>query len=235
MSKYTRSDIHGRVAVLSLLKLAAYSAGSPITEIHFPARVGASYVTASSAAVKRATREFLGVKASPRAPSAPSTPHRHHGSSKHTSSSNLIDISGGGHTQALTVAKTVRGLTIYYPRLGVPHTTFSINSPRAYHICGPHGKCWWSYRMVLPINPVLGEYWGVQGTTWKDPPIIKSPSEIRTIHGRKLLIFKDGDRIRLVAWQTKDATYWISNTLLQSISKKRHARDRQRREAVVVG
>ena len=47
-SKYTRSDIHGRSAVISLLQLAAYSAGSPISEIHFPARVGASYVTASS-------------------------------------------------------------------------------------------------------------------------------------------------------------------------------------------
>jgi LCP family protein required for cell wall assembly len=218
VSNYTRSDIHGRVAVLSLLKLAAYSAGSPITEIHFPARVGASYVTASSGAVKRATREFLGVKTS-KTPSTPSTPRKRHGSSSKHSTTNLFDISGGGHTQALTLAKSVRGLTIYYPKLGVPHSTFSINSPRAYKICGPHSKCWWSYRMVLPINPVLGEYWGIQGTTWKDPPIIKSPSEIRTVHGRKLMIFKDGDRIRLVAWQTKDATYWVSNTLLQSISK----------------
>jgi polyisoprenyl-teichoic acid--peptidoglycan teichoic acid transferase len=39
------------------------------------------------------------------------------------------------------------------------------------------------------------------------------------VRGRRLLIFKDGDRIRLVAWQRKDATYWISNTLLQTISK----------------
>jgi hypothetical protein len=174
-------------------------------------------VTASSGAVKRATREFLGVKAS-KGPRGSTTPRKRKGKRGH-STSNLVDISGGGHTQALTVAKSVRGLTIYYPKLGVPRSSFSINSPRAYKICGPHSKCWWSYRMVLPINPVLGEYWGVQGTTWKDPPIIKSPSEIRTVRGRKLMIFKDGDRIRLVAWQTKDATYWVSNTLLQSISK----------------
>jgi LCP family protein required for cell wall assembly len=216
VSKYTRSDIHGRVAVLSLLKLAAYSAGSPINEIHFPAKVGASYVTASSEAVKRAAREFLGVRAS-HGPRVPTTPHKH--GSKHTTS-NMLDISAGGHTQALTLARSVRGLTIYYPKLAVPHSTFSINSPRAYKICGPHSKCWWSYRIVLPINGgVLGDYWGIQGTTWKDPPIIKSPDEVRRVHGRKLMIFKDGDRIRLVAWQTKDATYWVSNTLLQSISK----------------
>ena len=114
----------------------------------------------------------------------------------------------------------VQGLTIYYPKLGVPRSSFSINSPRAYKICGPHGKCWSSYRMVISRNPLLGEYYGLQGTTWKDPPILKSPNEIRTIGGRKLMIFTDGDRIRLVAWQTKNASYWISNTLLQTISKR---------------
>jgi LCP family protein required for cell wall assembly len=216
VSKYTRSDIHGRSAVLRLLLLAAQSVGSPIQEIHFPARVGASYVTASSTAVKRATREFLGVKSS----SAPRGPTKPHGSSRRARSS-LIDISGGGRTQALTVAKSARGLAIYYPKLGVPHSSFSVSSPRAYKICGPHGRCWHSYRIVLPINGgVLGEYYGVQGTTWKDPPIIKSPTEVREVRGRKLMIFKDGQRIRLVAWQTKDATYWVSNTLLQSIGKR---------------
>jgi LCP family protein required for cell wall assembly len=219
VSKYTRSDIHGRSAVLRLLKLAIGSAGSPIQEVHFPARVGASYVTASAAAVKRATREFLGVTAS-KGPRGPSTPTRRPKRSRRHHSSDLVDISAGGHAQALTTARGVRGLTIYYPKLGVPRSEFSINSPRAYKICGPHSKCWSSYRMVLPINGgVLGEYYGIQGTTWKNPPIIKSPTEIRTVHGRKLMIFKDGDRIRLVAWQTKDATYWVSNTLLQGISK----------------
>jgi LCP family protein required for cell wall assembly len=221
VSKYTRSDIHGRSAVLRLLKLALTAAGSPIQEIHFPARVGASYVTASATAVKRATREFLGVRASksPRGATTPRPPRPHKRHSTHKSL-NLPDISAGGKQQALTVARTARGLKIYYPTLAAPRSSFSINSPRAYKICGPHSKCWWSYRMVLPLNPVLGEYWGIQGTTWKDPPIIKSPSEIKTVRGRKLLIFTDGARIRLVAWQTKDATYWVSNTLLQSISKK---------------
>jgi hypothetical protein len=131
-----------------------------------------------------------------------------------------VDVSSGGHTQALTTVKNVRGLTIYYPKLGVPRSSFSINSPRAYKICGPHSKCWWSYRMILPIDGgILGDYYGIQGTTWKDPPIIKSPDEIRDVRGRKLMIYRDGDRIRLVAWQTKDATYWVSNTLLQGISK----------------
>jgi LCP family protein required for cell wall assembly len=217
VSKYTRSDIRGRSAVLRLLKVALGSAGSPIQEVHFPARVGASYVTASETAVQRATREFLGVKASkgPRGKPKARNPRK----KTRRTGSTLVDISAGGHQQALTVAQKARGLEIYYPRKGVARSSFSINSPRAYKICGPHGRCWSSYRMVISRDPVLGEYYGVQGTTWKDPPIIKSPTEIKTVHGRKLMIFKDGDRIRLVAWQTKDATYWVSNTLLQTISK----------------
>jgi LCP family protein required for cell wall assembly len=223
VSKYTSSDIHGRSAVISLLTLAVDLAGSPVVEVHFPARVGASYVTASATAVKKATREFLDVTGS-KGPRSGGQRHSGKGSSKKKKkgsrpSSNLIDISGAGRQQALTVAKDLRLLKIYYPRLGVPHSSFSVSSPRAYRICGPHGHCWASYRMVVAVNPLLGEYYGLQGTRWRDPPIIKSPSEIRTYHGHKFMIFTDGARVRLVAWQTKGGTYWIANTLLQTISK----------------
>ena len=33
--------------------------------------------------------------------------------------------------------------------------------------------------MTLVINPALGEYYGVQGTTWQNPPILNSPTETR--------------------------------------------------------
>jgi hypothetical protein len=73
--------------------------------------------------------------------------------------------------------------------------------------------------MVIAQNSLLGQYYGLQGTTWMDPPIIKSPTEIVNYGGRKFMVFKDASRVRLVAWQTKGGTYWISNTLLQTISK----------------
>jgi hypothetical protein len=65
-----------------------------------------------------------------------------------------------------------------------------------------------------------GEYYGVQGTSWKDPPILSSPSEERTVGGRKFLLFYNGDRLRVVGWKTKRGSYWVSNTLLQTLSKK---------------
>jgi len=35
---------------------------------------------------------------------------------------------------------------------------------------------------------------------------------------RKLRIYRDGRRIRLVAWRTRKAVYWVSNTLTQSLT-----------------
>ena len=30
----------------------------------------------------------------------------------------------------------------------------------------------------------------------------------------------EGDRLRLVAWRTREGVYWLSNTLLQSLSER---------------
>jgi LCP family protein required for cell wall assembly len=229
VSKYTRSDIEGRKQVLTLLKLALNSAGSPVQEIHFPAHVGASYVTADADAVRKVTREFLGVKSSkgPRGTPQQRDPSSSSGSSsrstekkKASSSSDLVDISAAAKQQALNIASHTRGIKIYYPRRGVSGTAFSTVVPqRAYKICTDHHKkCYRSYRMVLERTNLIGEYYGIQATTWRNPPILKDASETRTIGGRQFQLFYDGDRLRLVAWREKDAVYWVSNTLLQSLS-----------------
>ena len=110
-----------------------------------------------------------------------------------------------------------RGMQIYYPTRILGDSIFDTGS-RAYEICGPHGKCWSTYRMVIARN-LIGEYYGLQGTRWKDPPILKQPTKIIKSGGRKFELFMDGDRVRLVAWKTKDGAYWVSNTLLQTLSK----------------
>jgi LCP family protein required for cell wall assembly len=218
VGRYTRSDIHGKKQVLSLIQLAIGSAGHPIREIHFPAQLGKSYVTASGVAVHRVTRQFLGVQASkgPRG-LAKRRPSSHKTSGR--PSANLLNIASLGKTQALKIASGVRGIRIYYPTRAVQGSSFSINSPRAYKICGPQGRCWASFRYVISRD-LIGEYYGLQGTTWTDPPILKSPDETRKIGHRKLELFFDGDRLRLVAWREKDAVYWVSNTLLQSLTTR---------------
>ena len=65
---------------------------------------------------------------------------------------------------------------------------------------------------------VVGEYYGIQGTTWRYPPILDDPHTTVVRNGRKLMVYKDGSRVRLVAWRTRKAVYWVSNTLTQSLS-----------------
>jgi LCP family protein required for cell wall assembly len=219
VGRYTRSDIRGPKQVLSLIKLAVASAGSPTREIHFPARFGASYVTARESSVHRVTRQFLGVQASKGqvAQSKPRVPRRRSGRSG--GSSQLLNIAAAGRTQALKIASGIRGIRIYYPTRAVPRSSFSINSPRAYKICGPKGRCYPSFRYIISRD-LIGEYYGIQGTTWMNPPILQDPSETRKYGRRKLELFYDGDRLRLVAWREKDAVYWVSNTLLQSLTAR---------------
>jgi hypothetical protein len=63
-----------------------------------------------------------------------------------------------------------------------------------------------------------GQFYGVQGTTWKAPPILDNPSETRRMNKRTYELFYDGDRLRLVAWRTERAVYWVSNTLSKSLT-----------------
>jgi polyisoprenyl-teichoic acid--peptidoglycan teichoic acid transferase len=70
---------------------------------------------------------------------------------------------------------------------------------------------------------VAGEYWGLQGTDWATPPILENPTGTRRCsgpRGRRVSLYSDGPRYRLVAWRSGRARYWISNTLAQSLSKR---------------
>ena len=70
--------------------------------------------------------------------------------------------------------------------------------------------------MVLRARGI-GEYYGVQGLTWKAPPLLDEPDRTVTRKGRKLRLYYDGRALRLVAWRTKRGVYWVSNTLTHSV------------------
>ena len=70
------------------------------------------------------------------------------------------------------------------------------------------------------VNPVLGQYYGVQGTTWQNPPILEKPTETETIGGKQLLLYFNGHKLTLAAWRTPEGVYWISNTLTDTLSNQ---------------
>ncbi len=64
-------------------------------------------------------------------------------------------------------------------------------------------------------------YFGIQGIRgWEDPPILDDPSETKTVNGREYLIYTDSGKIKLVAWHRGENTYWVSNSLQQSLTNE---------------
>ena len=133
----------------------------------------------------------------------------------------VYDATGLGEDQGLQAVQAGAGgsLPVLYPTLLLNSSQFA-QPPRVYKLRAPDGKRYGAYRMVMRRTNANGEYYGLQGTTWKNPPILDSPTEKRTVGGRQYELHFAGDRLRLVAWRTPKAAYWVSNTLLQTLTKK---------------
>ena len=97
-----------------------------------------------------------------------------------------------------------------------PQVDYNKSFPRAYEIHAPGGP-YPSYRVTLVINSALGYWYGVQGTAWLHPPILNHPTQTVNVGGKKLLEYFNGHKLSLVAWRTKQAAYWVSNTLTDEI------------------
>jgi hypothetical protein len=130
--------------------------------------------------------------------------------------------------KALIQATHVRDATrmpVYIPRAVTPHAAFATNTstapnPRRYVLRGPHGHRFAAYRLVLVENATKGQYYGIQGTTWRNPPILAAAHQTRRVGKRTFRLYSDGGRLRLVAWYTPKGVYWVSNTLSQDLSSK---------------
>jgi LCP family protein required for cell wall assembly len=217
----TDRGLRSRSEVLRLLKLAVFSAGRPVHEIHFEGVIGPSYVEASDERVKKLVQEFLQGRDTPgprgvlkKRSVKPKVKRK----PKTADALGMEDATGFGRDQALQAVQQGLGksLPVLYPKLRTSGALYA-GPPRVYRIRA-NGHSYPAYRMVLERG-LAGEYYGVQGTTWKDPPILGDASETRKIGGREYELHYDGDRLRLVAWRTDRAAYWISNTLLQTLSE----------------
>ena len=213
----TRSDIQSTGALRRLLRLMIGVQGEPIKQVKFHGRLGESYVTASPAQIKAATRQFLYLKPS-KGPLSEQRKRSKTARKGKGGTADLTDVTVASRAQG-QIAKDHVGFPVYYPRKLTKGSSFAEDTPRTYTITSTNGKRYRAYKMVF-FTGYIGEYYGLQGTSWRDPPILQHESEKRTIGGREYLLFYNGDRLRLVGWKTDRASYWISNTLLQNVSAK---------------
>ena len=133
--------------------------------------------------------------------------------------SGLVDASHTGENMAVLVSRKLK-MPFYFPALATGRTQFVNGTPRVYKLADEDGNNHNAYRIVASLGQP-GEYWGVQGMTWKDPPILAAPDGTRIVNGRKLLLFYDGNKLRMVAWKTPHAAYWVSNSIGKKISNSK--------------
>jgi polyisoprenyl-teichoic acid--peptidoglycan teichoic acid transferase len=223
----TDHNLHTTDGVINLFRLVASTLGRPLQPIPFPAVLapcgGATqpcYIIATRTAEDAAYQQFMTpTTAQPRTTAAATaTP----------ATAGLAADPADGQSQAAALSGV--GLPVLYPGLikaGSHYCSSRAGNcplekadplayPRAYRI-EAGGRTYPAYRMTLVGNPSLGEYYGVQGTRWTDPPILAHPSRTVLLDGKKLLEFYNGGRLSLVAWKTSGAAYWVSNTLTDSI------------------
>jgi LCP family protein required for cell wall assembly len=234
-SRYFRVDksLRSTRQIFSMLRLVLYlSQKNPkVNEVRFRVREASNpqvdsnlYVT--KGALRKIYREFMSAQGSakPRAGSPEPTEAdrefqrvRRKRKRRPGPVRGLEDARREGEDQAVLADPKLK-LPFYFPTARVTGSAYAGTEPRVYRLRDETGKRHEAYRLVLRA-PGIGQFYGVQGLTWKAPPILDNPD--RTVRrGRKRLkLYYDGRRLRLVAWRTKRGVYWVSNTLTQSIGE----------------
>jgi LCP family protein required for cell wall assembly len=238
-ARSVRTDIRSSHAVLGLLKLVAESSSKPVAEVQFPALDagdGSGNVVISDDSLHATVQRFLDIRATQgargrtpesvgaqraarRAPRSRARRAPAGASTTTATAPGLVVNRAAGEDEAARLQVKLPSLPVYAPRLLATGGRYRTDYARAYTVADRGGHRHRAYRIVA-FEGSIGQYYGVQGTTWTSPPILDDPSERRRIAGRTYELFYDAGRLRLVAWRTPQAVYWVSNTLLRTLTNR---------------
>ncbi len=240
----TDRSLHSTDGLLNLFDLVLDANGHVLKSIVFPYAftpcAPACYVVPTSAAAEAAAyRAFVRpTAAKPKTTTTSRAGSKSSSSSPHKSgpakppTGGLSADPGDGKSQAAQLGHM--SFPVYYPKLIVASSAYCFSltgncdeadepAPEYLHSY-PHGYLikaqrvkYPAYVMTLVANATLGEYYDVEGTTWKRPPILRSPTKTQVYNGLKLFEYYNGGKLSLVAVHFGSAVYWISNTLTDSI------------------
>ena len=215
---YTDTDLRSTPAILRLLKLAFESSTNPIREVRFRGRAGPTYVTISKRNLRLTVDDFLKPPPVPLVrPGAGASGGGGRRSGQRRRRQRPVALPPGliaakdeGLDHVADASLRV-GFPLYYPSARLTRGRL-VAKPRVYDIYDRDRDRYRAYRIV-GSHPENGQYYGVQGTSWKSPPILDNPTEKTRMRGRDYELFYDGRKLRLVAWKTDRASYWVSNSL----------------------
>jgi polyisoprenyl-teichoic acid--peptidoglycan teichoic acid transferase len=222
--RYTQTDIarQNTAAILRLLKLAFEASKNPIREVHFRGNIGETYVTISPDNLRKTVNEFRRGRASkgPRVTGGGSSGSRASSRRAQRRSSGLprgVIQSRVEGENFVADASTRLPFPTYYARARLSRGRYLNDKPRVYDIYDRAHRRFRAYRIVVATGR-QGQFYGIQGTNWKSPPILDNPSSTTRMRGRTYELFYDGNRLALVAWRTPRAAYWVSNTLSRTLT-----------------
>jgi LCP family protein required for cell wall assembly len=99
-------------------------------------------------------------------------------------------------------------------RTSYPDTLPGDKPVRQYYIDG-HNK---SVRLVF--KTAGNEFWGIQETDWDGAPALRDRSFRHSLGGREFDLYYSGSTLHMVVLHRGKATYWVVNTLLDSLSNE---------------
>jgi LCP family protein required for cell wall assembly len=221
-ARAAQTTIRGTAKVLRLFKLSAFSLGRPVRQVHFQATPGPSFVTASPFQIRATVNDFIHGNPPAKLHLPAVAAHRSPARARHRRR-----VAGGAPgvspTPDAQLGRAVNlgigfPLKLFAPRLhvqsgGIPDVV------RGYTLRDNKGIKHHAY-VISIARGLAGEYYGIEGTDWMDPPILAHPSETRTVGGRSYQLYIDGGHIRVVAWRTPKAVYWLNNTVLGSLTNR---------------
>jgi polyisoprenyl-teichoic acid--peptidoglycan teichoic acid transferase len=242
-TEHTTSDINDSQTMLQVLRLFLDSRDKPVKEVRFEGSLGPSFVTASTQQLRIAVSQFLGIQGTPGTagktaapdrpveadvppdqtpvPPAASRKPKKKSPVKEDGSSTSLTPTSYGKQLAKGIRRRGAKIPILYPTVLQTGTDYA-QKPRVYKINGtgegspPRGERA-AYKWVFS-RPALGEYYGFMATRWTDPPILDDPDDEKTIKGRDYKLYYENDRLRLIGWQTDEGAFWLTNTLIESLS-----------------
>jgi LCP family protein required for cell wall assembly len=99
-------------------------------------------------------------------------------------------------------------------RSSYPDTQYGDTPARLYRITDDHK----AVRLVFRTG--ANEYWGVEETDWTDAPALSDRSFRHRIKGRDYDLYYSGDHLHMIVLRQGDSSYWVVNTLLDSLSNE---------------
>jgi polyisoprenyl-teichoic acid--peptidoglycan teichoic acid transferase len=237
LGKSITTNIHNATAVARLVNLALFTLDGPVRQVRFPDNPiqigGGDYQTATKAEIRRVVARFensspatVTLPGSSRPPpsggvgGSPSAGHHrvHHSHRAPAAIPGLVATPPSMRTQALELAPQLP-FKVELPMLSSEWAaqTGQQYDYYAYQLRDLAGHQHWSYHITWADTQAAGAYYGIEGTTWTNPPLFEH-ADTRYYGGRAYAEVGNGHHIQHIGWIDRGVLYWINNTLFDDLT-----------------